>query len=666
MSYYNYGSLVIQDLKTLETVTLSSTGITYKNSTTTIIPWSTISTGGGGGSVTDPLNVSSGNFSSIDSNNTTLNIGTVKATTINVGKSNTSLNVISGIINASNLMIYSGTLASSTCYLDTIVPSNLSTQIALGQNNADQVYIGDGTRNKSIWIGRGTNFNNDICIGNSSSTVTVGGTLNLTSGSFNASYFTLSSKTFGGLSNCCLLDTSVKGTLTTQFSIGQSNAEEVYIGNGGQNKKVVIGNIANTANQITIGNTSSTMVMNASSLTIGNNTAINGDLIAGGNINLSRYKGIAFNNAIGSNTLTSYIVEDGEFHICTDNYMYFKIGCTNVGGVNYGTTVMTIVSSGVSVTGTFTATGSITAGGNITTNGYVFPKGDVIFNNDGSGLRWGGVGGGVSRIVDDGTLRICTDDWIEFKTGSSSTALGDTKMRVDTNGATVYGDMWISGALTVGSGANNSTITLSNAGSYIKTDQYDGFTGAPFYSPTTIYRKRFYLKNVNILQLECYINSFNSGIYGHLYSKFGFETNSTISDFAEMFEWEDGNPENENRVGYTVVVNEQGFIRKATDDNPNDIIGVVSASASFIGSAAGMDYNKKYLKDDFEQFILDASGNQILNPDYDETIEYLPRNRRKEWSIIGLYGKIIVRNGCPINPRWRLIGTRQTAKIYLT
>ena len=155
--------------------------------------------------------------------------------------------------------------------------------------------------------------------------------------------------------------------------------------------------------------------------------------------------------------------------------------------------------------------------------------------------------------------------------------------------------------------------------------------------------------------------------YHEITGRIGFGTNSGISDFAEMFEWEDGNPENENRVGYTVVVNEQGFIRKATmDDNPNDIIGVVSASASFIGSAAGMDYNKKYLKDDFEQFILDASGNQILNPDYDETIEYLPRNRRKEWSIIGLYGKIIVRNGCPINPRWRLIGTRQTAKIYLT
>ena len=68
------------------------------------------------------------------------------------------------------------------------------------------------------------------------------------------------------------------------------------------------------------------------------------------------------------------------------------------------------------------------------------------------------------------------------------------------------------------------------------------------------------------------------------------------SGYAEMFEWEDRNPEKEKRVGYTVVVNEQGYIRKATtDDNPNDVIGVVTATATIIGSAAGMEWNKKVL-----------------------------------------------------------------------
>jgi len=153
---------------------------------------------------------------------------------------------------------------------------------------------------------------------------------------------------------------------------------------------------------------------------------------------------------------------------------------------------------------------------------------------------------------------------------------------------------------------------------------------------------------------------------GHLYSRYGIQTSSGLGDFAEMFEWEDGNPESENRVGYTVLVNEEGFIRKATmEDNPNDIIGVVTATATVIGSAAAMEWNKKYMRDDFEQLILDASGNPMINPNYDESIPYLTRSERPEWDPIGLYGKLIVRNGCPINPRWRLIKTRQTAKIYL-
>ena len=134
-----------------------------------------------------------------------------------------------------------------------------------------------------------------------------------------------------------------------------------------------------------------------------------------------------------------------------------------------------------------------------------------------------------------------------------------------------------------------------------------------------------------------------------------------------MFEWEDRNPEKEKRVGYTVVVNEQGYIRKATtDDNPNDVIGVVTATATIIGSAAGMEWNKKYLRDDYEQIILDVSGNPIINPNWDESKSYENRQKRQEWVPIGLYGKLIVRNESPINPKWRLIGTRQTAHIYLS
>jgi len=173
-----------------------------------------------------------------------------------------------------------------------------------------------------------------------------------------------------------------------------------------------------------------------------------------------------------------------------------------------------------------------------------------------------------------------------------------------------------------------------------------------------------FLRNVNVFQVTYDYN--NAYVGSYFSSRFGFTTDGGLGDFAEMFEWEDKNPENEKRVGYSVVVNEQGLIRKATiEDNPNDIIGVVSATATVTGSAAAFDWNKKYLKDDFEQNISDASGNPILNPDFDESVTYRPRSERPEWDPIGLYGKLIVRNESPINPKWRLIGTRQTARIYL-
>jgi hypothetical protein len=157
-----------------------------------------------------------------------------------------------------------------------------------------------------------------------------------------------------------------------------------------------------------------------------------------------------------------------------------------------------------------------------------------------------------------------------------------------------------------------------------------------------------------------------NGNDGYFYTRYGMAGNQSLGDFAEMFEWEDQNPEKEKRVGYSVVVNEQGLIRKATiEDNPNDIIGAVSATATITGSAAAFDYNKKYLKDDFEQNILDASGNAMINPDYDESLTYKNRSERPEWDPIGICGKLIVRNESPINPKWRLIGTRQTARIYL-
>jgi hypothetical protein len=50
----------------------------------------------------------------------------------------------------------------------------------------------------------------------------------------------------------------------------------------------------------------------------------------------------------------------------------------------------------------------------------------------GAGLYWGS---GYSRIVDDGDLRICTDDNLHFNTGCNSSSLGTERMVLLANGS---------------------------------------------------------------------------------------------------------------------------------------------------------------------------------------------------------------------------------------
>jgi len=145
---------------------------------------------------------------------------------------------------------------------------------------------------------------------------------------------------------------------------------------------------------------------------------------------------------------------------------------------------------------------------------------------------------------------------------------------------------------------------------------------------------------------------FNGQAYGN-----GF--NSTGADYAEMFEWLDGNPQGEDKVGYFITV-QDGKIRKA---NANDryILGVTSTTPSVVGDSHGTGWRDMYLRDNFGRIIyewvdaqrkipgIDKTENirehrPKLNPAYDPAREYIPRDRRKEWAAVGMMGKLIVRD----------------------
>ena len=161
--------------------------------------------------------------------------------------------------------------------------------------------------------------------------------------------------------------------------------------------------------------------------------------------------------------------------------------------------------------------------------------------------------------------------------------------------------------------------------------------------------------------------------------------NSNQFDFAEMFEWSDGNPSGEDRIGHTVAVDGlTGKIKIAADGDT--VIGVVSGTAAFVGNAGSMTWHGAYLRDEWGRFKLelvkDEDGNQLYgdpdngnvqpkvnlmpNPDWDESIPYHRREDRKEWDAIGIIGQCYVRKTAVIPSSWiKLKEIDSTKDFYL-
>ena len=163
------------------------------------------------------------------------------------------------------------------------------------------------------------------------------------------------------------------------------------------------------------------------------------------------------------------------------------------------------------------------------------------------------------------------------------------------------------------------------------------------------------------------------------------------ADYAEMFEWVDGNPDAEDRRGLSVVL-EGNKIRAAVDGE--DPIGVISANPTILGDAAWNKWTEKHLRDDFGSYVYeehnvlewtdeegkehnyedwnipadvvvpddavisthDGNGKRFthraINPAYDPDREYVPREERQEWDAVGLMGKLRIRKGQVTGARW--------------
>nr|DAV45619.1 MAG TPA: peptidase [Caudoviricetes sp.] len=134
---------------------------------------------------------------------------------------------------------------------------------------------------------------------------------------------------------------------------------------------------------------------------------------------------------------------------------------------------------------------------------------------------------------------------------------------------------------------------------------------------------------------------------------------SSGADYAEFFEWLDGNESTEDRRGLFVTLDGDKIrLATAADDY---IVGVISVNPSVVGDVQSENWHGMYKKDVFGQPLTETvevpestdeeTGRvvpahtftrYVVNPDYDPDEEYTSREFRKEWACVGLMGKLIV------------------------
>lgn len=209
----------------------------------------------------------------------------------------------------------------------------------------------------------------------------------------------------------------------------------------------------------------------------------------------------------------------------------------------------------------------------------------------------------------------------------------------------------------------------------------------------------------------------SAGGAGDLEFRFSGDGNGTCdgswtgggADYAEYFEWSDGNQNGEDRRGVPVVLDGHK-IRPALDGE--EPFGAVSANPSVIGDGDIDRWKEKYLRDDYganvfedyevlewqetvtetlkvpeknekgkvtivekeftetvlhsyafdeipEGVTVPANAKRTtqqrrkLNPDFDPSLEYVSRADRPEWAAIGLTGKLRIRKGRPVGANWQ-------------
>ncbi len=164
---------------------------------------------------------------------------------------------------------------------------------------------------------------------------------------------------------------------------------------------------------------------------------------------------------------------------------------------------------------------------------------------------------------------------------------------------------------------------------------------------------------------------------------------ATFTDYAEMFETEDGLP-----IDLGTLVKLDGMYIVPTVDDDDDVLGVVSATAGIVLGDTPFTWAKRYMTGQFGEQIMadipdpdwsplvpdpewDVPGASaplvpnptpqgtislpVQNPDWNPETPNIPRSERQEWHRVGHMGQILVRTKEPFAARQYLSAAGRVA-----
>lgn len=248
--------------------------------------------------------------------------------------------------------------------------------------------------------------------------------------------------------------------------------------------------------------------------------------------------------------------------------------------------------------------------------------------------------------------------------GSSSRAVGANSH--------AEGQSTQANALGSHAGGNNTTADAS----------YQTVIGAFNVSYTSSSSRFIIGKGSDSARANCFRVT-NTGVYA------SGSYNASGADYAEFFEWLDGNLENADRVGLFVTL--EGEKIRLAQPGDDFILGIVSAEPSVCGDVYDDQWKGMYLYDIYGRPLWEdvevpdetteepdpenpgrtitrvvipahTEHRQKLNPDYDNTQPYVPRSERSEWAAVGMLGKLVMRDdGTCRADGWCTVGESGTA-----